>query len=130
MSKEKKDLIESRVELHDGCEPVPCPNVKCNYIFLDLHKVFFINGDEKAPCRKCKKTARYINSFLVGKDTGILNHWYKCDECQVFTRRRIPIMKKFCPNCKEEYKMFWSILGGLPGHSTLVSQEKKILQVA
>jgi DNA-directed RNA polymerase subunit M/transcription elongation factor TFIIS len=115
-------------EQHDGCEPVTCPNPKCNQVFLDLDQDFWERGNENIDCRKCKERARFVSSMQDRKKPSKIIYMYRCDSCKAKFTRKIPGMKKFCASCKTEYYMFWNLLLKLPGYSASRPPEYTMLE--
>ena len=124
MSASSEDALkEPDSEFHDGCEPVECPNPKCNQVFLDLDEDF-LDETAEIECRKCKRLAKCIGSMQDVQRPSKSIYVFKCDPCKVKFTRKIPAMKRYCPSCKTHYRMFWHLLLKLPSYSSNRMLEK------
>ena len=119
MSGEKENISrQQESEFDDGCDPVTCPNPKCNQELMDLDQDFWEHGNSDIDCRKCKQPAEHVGSLSSRRRPSKSVYVYKCAPCNIKFMRKIPAMKRYCPSCKEEIYMFWNLLLGLPGHSS------------
>ena len=117
MSGEKEHVLKGEgAEFDDGCEPVTCPNPKCNQELMDLDEDFWEHGNSDIDCRKCKQPAAHVSSMYSLKRPSKVIYVYTCAPCVIKFTRKIPAMKRHCPSCREEFYMFWNLLLGLPGH--------------
>lgn len=131
MSRENERALSQEIAgFDDGCEPAICPNPDCNQIFFDLDEDFWEHGNSDVECRKCKQPVKHVGSINSKKRPSKSIYIYKCVPCKIKFTRRIPAMKRRCPNCKEEFFMFWNLLLGLPGHSANRPCRKALLQSA
>lgn len=117
MSEENSSVSKGEaVEWDDGCEPVACPNPKCNQELMDLDEDFWEHGNTEVDCRKCRQPVECVSSMQDEKRPSKIFYVYKCAPCRITFTRKIPAMKRHCPSCKTKYRMFWHLLLKLPGH--------------
>ena len=117
MSGEREDVSDgTNGEFNDSCEPVSCPNPKCNQEFMDLDEDFWEHGNTDVDCHRCKHPAECVSSMQDEKRPSKIFYVYKCVPCRIKFTRKIPAMKRHCPSCKTKYRMFWHLLLKLPRH--------------
>jgi len=124
VSKEKKG------EFYDGCEPVKCPNPSCGQELMDLDEDFFDPGPPEIKCRRCGEPAEQVGHINSDLRPGKCTYMFKCVPCNVKFTRKIPGMRRRCPNCNEKFYMFWNLLLGLPPRSSNRPRRKAALQSA
>ena len=100
-----------RGEGDDSCEPAACPNSGCNQNLLDVDEDFW-DPTPDVHCHKCGGAVKHIGFFVGSRKRGV--HQFKCVSCGHRFGVRNPVMKRRCPNCKEEITMYWDYLMGGP----------------
>lgn len=99
----------------DGCEPATCPNPGCNQNLLDVDEEFW-DPTPDVRCHKCGGTVKHVGFFVGSRKRGVRQ--FKCLSCGNRFGVRNPVMKRRCPNCKDEIIMYWDYLMGRTGRSS------------
>jgi len=102
-------------EEDDGSEPVTCPNPGCNHDLMDVDEDFW-DPTPDVHCHKCKRPAKHVSFFVGSRKRGV--HMFKCVSCKNRFGVRNPLMKRRCPNCKDEITMYWDYLMERAGRSS------------
>ena len=128
MSAEREQTLnKERVVFYDGCEPISCPNLKCGQELMDLDEDFFDPGPPEIKCRKCGELAEHVGHINSDSRPSKCTYIFKCVPCNAKFMRRIPGMRRRCPNCNETFTMFWNLLLSLPPRSSNRPRQKAVL---